>query len=66
MKKLFFLVCVMMSAMYNRQNELCIFLKRKVHFFDTISHENEQLISQLLIFYIMQTLYPYFCANNTK
>ena len=37
--------------MYNRQNELCIFLKRKVHFFDTFSHENEQLISQLLIFY---------------
>ena len=36
---------------YNRQNELCIFLKRKVHFFDTFSHENEQLISQLLIFY---------------
>lgn len=28
---------------YNRQNELCIFLKRKVHFFDTFSHENEQL-----------------------
>ena len=39
------------SLIYNRQNELCIFLKRKVHFFDTFSHENEQLISQLLIFY---------------
>ena len=39
------------TTIYNRQNELCIFLKRKVHFFDTISHENEQLISQLLIFY---------------
>lgn len=36
---------------YNRQNELYIFLKRKVHFSDTFSHENEQLISQLLIFY---------------
>lgn len=39
------------NRIYNRQNELYIFLKRKVHFFDTFSHENEQLISQLLIFY---------------
>ena len=39
------------ASTYNRQNELYIFLKRKVHLFDTFSHENEQLISQLLIFY---------------
>ena len=36
MKKIFY-------VMYNRQNELYIFLKRKVHFFRDFLHKNEQL-----------------------
>lgn len=45
------LMIVAQERKYNRQNELYIFLKRKVHLFDTFSHENEQLRNQLLIFY---------------